>query len=70
MSKPLSPCRDCRPRSPGCHDVDACPAWGIYQQNLAAWHAMYRAATIPQAELHDYEKRRREVCRNRIKRRD
>lgn len=70
MSKPLPPCRDCRRRSPGCHDANACPAWGIYQQNLAAWHEMYRAATIPQAEMNIYEKRRRAIARNRSNRRD
>jgi len=70
MSKPDSPCRDCRRRAPGCHDATACPAWGQYQQDLAVWHELYRAATISQAEMDNYDKGRRRAARNSSHRRD
>lgn len=70
MSKPDSPCRDCCRRAPGCHDATACPAWGQYQQDLAAWHELYRAATVSQAEMDNYDKGRRRAARNSSHRRD
>lgn len=70
MSKPAAPCRDCRRRAPGCHDAAVCSAWGQYQRDLVAWHDMYRADTIPQAEMDNYDKQRRAVARNRSNRRD
>lgn len=70
MSKPDSPCRDCRRRAPGCHDAAVCSAWGQYQRDLAAWHDMYRAATVSQAEMDNYDKGRRRAARNSSRRRD
>lgn len=44
--------------------------WAFWVQDLAAWHNMYRAATLPQSEMDRYNKGRRRAARNRSHRRD
>lgn len=41
----MPPCgRYCPKRSQVCHDREVCPEWGIYEDELAAWHKMLRDA--------------------------
>lgn len=70
MSRPHAPCRTCSRRAPGCHDPKTCPDWGRFQADLAKWRDAYQAATVPEMDLIQYDKRRWRAARARANRKD
>ena len=70
MSRPHAPCRTCSRRAPGCHDPKTCPDWGRFQADLAKWRDAYQAATVPENDMIQYDKRRRRAARARANRKD